>query len=211
MGNLWRGEWSNTQSFSFKCVPSGNIYLSDQFNYRIQVFTSNGTFVTACTKGEGDGQFLHPHVPGVDSEGNVYVSDRDLANVQKFTGDGKFMMKWSEEGSNDGQLSKPESVIIDSKDNVYVADFGNHRIQKFTNDGKFILKWGSKVSEMVNLMDLQDCQLIEMTIYTSPTGTIIGYKCLLLTEHFSQNLAQKVVAPVNLFYQKELEWTLIPV
>ncbi len=33
-------------------VPSGNIYLSDQFNYRIQEFTANGTFVTTWgTKG----------------------------------------------------------------------------------------------------------------------------------------------------------------
>jgi len=65
--------------------------LTDQFNFRIQEFTSNGTFVTAWgTKGEGDGQFLHPHVPAVDSEGNVYVSDRDLANIQKFTSEGKF-------------------------------------------------------------------------------------------------------------------------
>jgi hypothetical protein len=56
----------------------------DQFDYRIKEFTANGTFVTTWgTKGEANGQFLHPHVPAVDSEGNVYVSDRDLVNIQK--------------------------------------------------------------------------------------------------------------------------------
>ena len=63
-------------------MPSGKVYLSDQFNQCVQVFTANGTFVTTWgTKGERDGQFLHPHIPAVDSQGNIYVSDRDLANI----------------------------------------------------------------------------------------------------------------------------------
>ncbi|TLX82959.1 MAG: hypothetical protein E6L04_09280 [Thaumarchaeota archaeon] len=46
---------------------------------------------------------------------------------------------------------------------------------------------------MVSLMDRQVYQLIEMTIYMSPTRTIIGYKCLQLTEHFLQNLVHRVM------------------
>jgi hypothetical protein len=42
----------------------GNLYIADQFNFRIQKFTSDGTFITKWgSEGEGDGQFLHPHVP----------------------------------------------------------------------------------------------------------------------------------------------------
>jgi hypothetical protein len=61
--------------------------------------------------------------------------------------------------------------------------------------------------EMVNSMDLQVCQLIEMTTYMSRTRTTIEYKYSLLTEHFLLNLAQKVTDRVSLFYQKELELT----
>lgn len=93
-------------------------------------------------------------------------------------------MKWSEEGSDDGQLSKPESVVVDSKDNVYVADYGNHRIQKFSKDGNFILKWGSKGVGDGEFNGPAGLSIDKMTTSMSLIKTIIGYKCLQLTEHF---------------------------
>jgi DNA-binding beta-propeller fold protein YncE len=50
-------------------ILSWFVYVADYDNNRIQVFDSNGTFITSYgTEGEGDGQFLHPHVAAVDSE-----------------------------------------------------------------------------------------------------------------------------------------------
>ena len=37
------------------------------------------SFVTkGGSEGEGDGQFLHPHVPANDAQGNLFVTNRDL-------------------------------------------------------------------------------------------------------------------------------------
>ncbi|MBF0592491.1 MAG: hypothetical protein HQL02_10435 [Nitrospirae bacterium] len=123
---------------------SGNVYVADTGNARIQKFTSDGKFIiTWGSNGSGDGQFQHPEGIAVDISGNVYVADRSNNRIQRFTSDGKFIAKLGSEGSGDGQFDWPEGIAIDGSGNVYVADAGNDRIQKFTSDGKFIAKWGS--------------------------------------------------------------------
>ncbi|MBF0538923.1 MAG: hypothetical protein HQL03_11815 [Nitrospirae bacterium] len=127
---------------------SGNVYVVDTGNARIQKFTSDGKFIiTWGSNGGGDGQFQHPEGIAVDISGNVYVADRSNNRIQRFTSDGKFIAKWGSEGSGDGQFDWPEGIAIDGSGNVYVADAGNDRIQKFTSDGKFIAKWGSNGSD----------------------------------------------------------------
>ena len=123
---------------------SGNVYVADSGNYRIQEFTSNGSFVTKWgSYGTADGQFIEPTGIAVDSSGNVYVADSGNYRIQKFTGAGVFITKWGSNGVADGQFNYIADVAVDSSGNVYVADSGNYRIQKFTGAGVFITKWGS--------------------------------------------------------------------
>jgi len=123
---------------------SGNIYVADTSNNRIQKFDSSGAFFTKWgVNGSGDGQFKFPYDVAVDSSGNVYVADFNKHRIQKFDSSGAFITKWGFAGSGDGQFLNPSGVVVDSSDNIYVADTSNHRIQKFTSGGTFITKWGS--------------------------------------------------------------------
>jgi CSLREA domain-containing protein len=118
--------------------------VADEFNHRIQKFTSSGTFITKWgSLGSGDGQFELPRAVAVDGQGNVYVADSGNHRIQKFTSDGAFLTKWGGFGSGDGQFIRPPGVAADGQGNVYVADANNNRIQKFTSTGTFLLKWGS--------------------------------------------------------------------
>ena len=64
---------------------SGNVYVADVSNYRIQKFSSSGTFLTKWgSKGSGDGQFHWPDGVAVDSSGNVYVTETHNNRIQKF-------------------------------------------------------------------------------------------------------------------------------
>ena len=55
----------------------GNVYVSDSGNYRIQKFTSTGTYLGSWgSKGTGDGYFGWPDGIAVDYMDNVYVSDQ---------------------------------------------------------------------------------------------------------------------------------------
>ena len=124
---------------------SGNVYVADTWNHRIQKFTRDGQFIVKWgSEGSGNGQFDRPSGIAVDSNGNVYVADRYNGRIQKFTSSGQFITKWGSRGSGDGQFGDPFGIVVDSSGNVYVADgLNNHRIQKFTSSGQFITKWGS--------------------------------------------------------------------
>ena len=65
---------------------SGNVYVADSNNRRVQVFDSFGNFITKWgSTGTGDGQFLFPWGIAVDGSGNVYVGDQ--YSVQVFEGE----------------------------------------------------------------------------------------------------------------------------
>ena len=71
---------------------SGNVYVVEQGNHRIQKFTSSGNFILKWgknggdgTSGSGDGEFNDPRGVAVDNNsGNVYVADRGNHRIQKF-------------------------------------------------------------------------------------------------------------------------------
>ncbi|WP_081853913.1 6-bladed beta-propeller [Candidatus Magnetobacterium casense] len=64
---------------------SGNIYVVDAGNSRIQKFSSSGQFLTKWgSKGSDDGQFKSPDGIAIDSSGNLYVVDAGNSRVQKF-------------------------------------------------------------------------------------------------------------------------------
>ena len=55
---------------------SGNFYVADTGNHRIQKFSSNGAFILSFgTQGSGDGAFIQPSGIAVDGSGNFYVAD----------------------------------------------------------------------------------------------------------------------------------------
>jgi tripartite motif-containing protein 71 len=112
---------------------SGNVYVADTANNRIQVFSSNGTFISIWGRyGERNGTFSHPQGVAIDQEGNVYVADTDNHRIQVFSSNGTFISTWGRYGIDEIGMRFPEGVAIDQEGNVYVADTANHRISAFT-------------------------------------------------------------------------------
>jgi sugar lactone lactonase YvrE len=111
---------------------SGDVYVADFYNHRIQKFDSAGNFVTKWgTSGSGDGQFDYPFGIAVDGLGYVYVADTYNYRIQKFDSDGNFVTKWGTWGSDHGQFRSPYGIAVDGSGYVYVADSSNNRIQIF--------------------------------------------------------------------------------
>jgi DNA-binding beta-propeller fold protein YncE len=61
------------------------VYLADGGGDRIQMFDSDGAFLTKWgTNGSDAGQFYYPTGLAIDSSGNLYVVDQNNHRVQKF-------------------------------------------------------------------------------------------------------------------------------
>ncbi|NMG19251.1 scytonemin biosynthesis PEP-CTERM protein ScyF [Brasilonema bromeliae] len=131
---------------------SGNIYIADQFNNRVQVLDPNGKpLFTFGSAGSGPGQLLQPIGIEVDDQENVYVADSINSRVQVFDKNGKFLTNYGQPaldasgkpvpppGLTDGPFGNPldltpgrfnwtgGTALKDGK--LYVSDFFQGRVQ----------------------------------------------------------------------------------
>lgn len=132
-GSQGSGDGQFNTPWGIAVDASGNVYVTDHSNHRVQKFSSSGVFVSKWGSfGTADGQFNGPTNVAVDSAGRVYVSDSGNNRIQVFSGSGAFVAKFGTAGSGDGQFSSPRGIVVDSAGNIYVADNGNNRVQKFS-------------------------------------------------------------------------------
>ena len=119
------------------------LYITDEYNHRVTVFDSQGTFLAKWGEpGHGDGELDGPAGIAVDAEDNVYVADTNNHRVQKFTPEGRYLLGWGREGREDGRFNMPWGVTVDRERQVYVADWRNDRVQKYSPDGEFLAAYG---------------------------------------------------------------------
>lgn len=120
---------------------SGNVYVVDNFNCRVQKFSSDGTYLTQWGgQGSGDAQFLFPSGIAIDKTRNrVYVVDSSTANnsnanvckVAVFDLSGTYLGRWAPM-SADRTLENAIGIATDSKGAVYVGQ--GHRVGKYIPD-----------------------------------------------------------------------------
>ena len=71
---------------------SGDVYVVDNGNNRVEEFTSSGAYLTQWgTEGSGNGQFNSPWGIAVGSSGNIYVSDMGNNRIEEFTSSGIYV------------------------------------------------------------------------------------------------------------------------
>ena len=112
--------------------PAGNIHVTDSLNFRVQVLSPEGKYVsTFGAAGDSPGFFSRPKGVAVDSDGNIYVVDALFDNVQVFSTEGKLLMSFGKPGKELGEFWLPSGIFIDGKDMIYVSDSYNKRVQIF--------------------------------------------------------------------------------
>src|SRR5207253_4629279 len=78
-GSSGNGDGQFDGPFGVAVDGSGNVFVVDDGNNRIQKSTNTGAFLTTRgSSGSGDGQFITPIFVAVDGSGNVFVvADRN--------------------------------------------------------------------------------------------------------------------------------------
>jgi DNA-binding beta-propeller fold protein YncE len=129
----------------------GNLYISDDFNYRIRKVDKEGIITTFAGTGEhqhsGDGGpaskagLRDPGSIAFDARGSLYVAD--YTSVRKIdpsgiitTVAGTGQAGFSGDGgpATEAKLSAYD-VALDHKGNIYICDLDNQRIRKVDRDG----------------------------------------------------------------------------
>jgi sugar lactone lactonase YvrE len=113
------GEFNSPSSVATDAT--GNVYVADTFNERVEKFDASGAFLLAW---------------GKDVGGAGVGLCTTAASCQA--------------GSTGGQggefaVNGPDGVATDATGNVYVTEFYGNRIQKFTSSGGFVRAWGKNV------------------------------------------------------------------
>lgn len=127
---------------------SGNVYVVDRGNHRIQKLSSSGGYVTQWGgQGNGTSQLDVPRGIGIDGSGNVYVADSRNNRVMRYNSDGSSATVFVPPGVNEGQVTDPSRIDVDGSGNIYVVDRGSCdkqcRVQKFSPAGTVLSIWGS--------------------------------------------------------------------
>jgi tripartite motif-containing protein 71 len=124
---------------------SGNTWVIDKSNNRVQKFNSAGAYVSQFgTAGTGNGQFNRPTSIAIGPSGNLWVTDSANNRVQKFNSAGTYVSQFGAAGTENGQFAEPEAIAADAKGNLWVCDTKNGRIEEFSEAGAFIQAVGSK-------------------------------------------------------------------
>lgn len=111
---------------------NGTLYVSDTWNYRVQVLSPEGKFIRAFgAQGDRPGEFIRPKGIAVDSEGHVYVADAEFNNFQILTAEGQPLLAVGTLGSDPGQFALIAGLSIDAKDRIFTTEMFRGRVQVF--------------------------------------------------------------------------------
>lgn len=111
---------------------SGDIYVADTLNCRVQILSKEGKFLHAFGKrGDRPGEFIRPKGIAVDSEGHIYVADAEFNNFQVFSKEGQPLLAVGTLGIGSGEFGLIAGLHIDSRDRIYTTEMYLGRVQVF--------------------------------------------------------------------------------
>ena len=117
------------------------ILVTETRNNRVQVFRSDGTYLTTFSrKGSRKGELNFPTEITCDVNENIFVVDCNNHRINKFDHKGKFLCQIGSKGMLDLQFKHPRGISVDSNGNAIVSDTGNRQIKIFSPTGEILRK-----------------------------------------------------------------------
>lgn len=110
----------------------GNVYVTDTFNSRIEIFDADGNFISMFGKiGDGPADLGRPKSIAIDRDGHIWVIDAFQNRVKVFNQQGRLLIYFGEQGYFPGQFMGPWGIAIDKWNRVMVSETYPGRVQVF--------------------------------------------------------------------------------
>ncbi|KAI6661350.1 PEP-CTERM domain protein [Oopsacas minuta] len=111
---------------------TGNIYIADRNNNRVQVFSCNGDYLFMFS------EKMNKPICICISENEVFVTQCDGHCINKYELEGELIKSVGCEGNGEAQFYNPRGLdLSDRNSTVYVCDYNNNRVQILTEELKF--------------------------------------------------------------------------
>ena len=118
-----------------ECVAvdnEGNVYVTDTFNNRIEIFDAEGQFISMFGKnGDGPADLERPKGIAIDSDGHIWVVDAAQNRVKVFSKEGRLLIYIGGQGYFPGQFMGPWGIAIDKSNRVLTSETFPGRVQVF--------------------------------------------------------------------------------
>ncbi len=110
----------------------GNVYVTDTFNDRVEIFDADGGFISAFGKnGDGPADFERPKAIAVDCDGHIWVADATQDRVKVFDQEGRLLIYFGQHGYYPGQFMGLWGLTIDKNNRVITSETFPGRVQVF--------------------------------------------------------------------------------
>jgi streptogramin lyase len=127
------------QPWGIDVDASGDVYVADWLNKRIQKFDSDGNFKGMLAASN----LVNIHGIAIAPSGRVFTSQSYDIRIKEFSSELQYLTGFGTRGSGIGQFKSPWGLTVSNSGDIYVADTGNNRVQKFTSSGQHIQTIGS--------------------------------------------------------------------
>ena len=159
LGSYGSGDYQFHDPYGVAVDHNGNIYVADEENHRVQIFSSSrvyqATLGVTDVPGDDNAHFDGPRGVAVDSSGNIYVADSGNRRVQVFNSSRAYVRTLGttgEWGDDFAHFDRPYDVAVDAQGRIYVADIYNQRVQVFDSNGAYLTTiggaWGSNAGQL---------------------------------------------------------------
>ncbi len=151
------GHFSSPEGIAFD--SSGNIWVVDHGNNRLQEFNSSGTYLLSIpsagtSTGYANGLFDGPTTIAFSAEGNFWVTDYSNNRIEEFNASGAWLQTIPAACANTaipacaasataGKFSGPKGLSIDSSGNIWVVESTGARVQEFDKNGVYLGTFGA--------------------------------------------------------------------
>ena len=111
---------------------TGNIYIADTSNNRVQVFSCNGDYLFMFS------EKMSLPVGICILQNTVFVTQCSSHCVNMYELKGKLMKSVGSNGKGEAQFNSPHGIdVSDRNHNIYVCDYHNNRVQILTEELKY--------------------------------------------------------------------------
>lgn len=128
-------------------ASNGDIYIADQGNNWVQVFSSDGGFIRAMTKGV-KANLDEPVAIALDSKDKLFVLDKGRSTVSVFSAKGESLLEFGKEQGGTTDLAKPVALLATDYE-IFVLD--TNQVKVFNHTGQYQRSFSAKGSSLGEL------------------------------------------------------------